>query len=275
MIKFNSVTKTFGDGTTALKDISFEIESGELVLITGPSGSGKTTIINLLLKEHTPSSGEIIFDEYEVHNLKSSKIPQHRRQIGVVFQDYKLIPDLTIWENIALPLQISNKNQHEIETRVTDLLTLINLEEKAWVFPKQLSGGEAQRVSIARSLATGPNLIFADEPTGNLDSATSLGITKLFKKINELGTTLLLATHDENVLTELKSSRIINLKKGEITKDTKTKKKIKKQPKKNETEKTPIDTSNTKTDTKKTKNRFSMVVKKLTQSTDDKKNEKP
>ncbi|MFZ5376945.1 MAG: ATP-binding cassette domain-containing protein [Patescibacteria group bacterium] len=220
MIKFESVTKIFGDGTQALRQVSFDVEGGELVLITGPSGSGKTTIMRLLLKEHLPTEGEIQFKNYLLSEIRGSKVPYHRRQIGVVFQDYRLITELNVWENIALPLQIVGKKQDEIESRVTDLLKLISLTDKAWVFPQQLSGGEAQRVSIARALATGPNVIFADEPTGNLDKDSSLHITKLFKKINELGTTVILATHDSQVLDELSQHRRIELVKGKINLDT-------------------------------------------------------
>ena len=224
MIIFSSVTKTFGNGTTALSDVSLRIDPGELVVITGPSGSGKTTLMRLLIREYDVTSGEIIFAETPLEKIKNRQIPLHRRQIGVVFQDYKLLPDLNVWENIALPLNIVGRKQSEIESRVTDLLKLIGLEDKAWLFPTQLSGGEAQRISIARALATGPNLIFADEPTGNLDKETSLAITKLLKKINELGTTVLLATHDTTVLDFLKSSRQIHLNNGILEKDTQPKK---------------------------------------------------
>lgn len=220
MIIFSSVTKTFGNGNIALDDFSIYIESGELVVLSGPSGSGKTTVMRLLIKEYNPTSGNIIFDDTPLSKIKNRHLPKHRRKIGVIFQDYKLLTDLNVWENIALPLYIIGKKQSEIEERVTDLLRLIGLEEKAWVFPVQLSGGEAQRVSIARALATGPDVIFADEPTGNLDQDSSLIITKLLKKINELGTTVLIATHDTSVLKELEKSRHIFIKKGKLELDT-------------------------------------------------------
>lgn len=211
MIKFHTVTKQFANGTVALQNLSFEIETGEMALITGPSGSGKTTIMKLLIKDYQPTAGEIWFGEQRIDQLKSSQVPAHRRQIGVIFQDYKLIDDLNVWENIALPLNIINESQANIEDRVTDLLKLVDLTDKALMFPIQLSGGEAQRVSIARALATGPKLIFADEPTGNLDAAASLHLVKLLEKINQLGTTLLLASHDQLVLDHLKKIKTIKL----------------------------------------------------------------
>ena len=208
MIKFQNVTQRFADGTVALKDLSFTVEDGELVLITGPSGSGKTTVLNLLIKEYQPIAGEIFFDDLPLSKIKSNQLPLHRRKIGAVFQDYKLIEELNVWENIALPLLIQKENLLDIEERITDLLTLVELTDKALMFPKQLSGGEAQRISIARALATGPNVIFADEPTGNLDDRTSKHILDLLKKINQLGTTLIIATHDPIIIKETQSKRI-------------------------------------------------------------------
>jgi len=198
MIVFSSVSKSFADKQTAIVDLNLEINEGDLLVITGPSGAGKTTLMKLLIREY-----------------KNSEIPALRRKIGVVFQDYKLIEEMNVWENIALPLYISNKKDEEIESRVTDLLNLIGLADKALQFPRQLSGGEAQRVSIARALSVGPKIIFADEPTGNLDSEATIKITRLLKKINELGTTLLFATHDQLVLDELGKGKIIHLDKKE------------------------------------------------------------
>ncbi len=224
MIVFSSVSKSFADEPTAIVDLNLEINEGDLVVITGPSGAGKTTLMKLLIKEYTPSSGEITFENRPLSQFKKSEIPALRRQIGVVFQDYKLIEDMNVWENIALPLYISNKKEAEIESRITDLLNLIGLADKAMQFPRQLSGGEAQRVSIARALANGPKVIFADEPTGNLDSEASIKITKLLKKINELGTTLLFATHDQLVLDELDKEKVVHLEKKPVAhkKETET-----------------------------------------------------
>ncbi|HPS40821.1 MAG TPA: ATP-binding cassette domain-containing protein [Candidatus Woesebacteria bacterium] len=213
MIVFSAVSKSFADNQTAIVDLSLEINNGDLVVITGPSGAGKTTLMKLLIREYLPTSGEIIFEGRPLSKFKKSEIPGLRRQIGVVFQDYKLIEDMNVWENIALPLYICNKKESEIESRVTDLLNLVGLADKALQFPGQLSGGEAQRVSIARALAIAPKVIFADEPTGNLDSEASIKITRLLKKINELGTTLLFATHDQLVLNELGKEKIIHLEK--------------------------------------------------------------
>lgn len=219
MINFNSVTKAFGDDLIALQNITFTIEPGELLVITGPSGSGKTTLMRLLTKEYEPTEGEILFNGQPLSDIRRSKVHQLRRQIGVVFQDYKLLPELNVWENIALPLYIIGQKQTEIEERVSDLLRLISLDDKPFLFPSQLSGGEAQRVSIARALATGPSVIFADEPTGNLDAQTSTSIARLLQKINKLGTTVLIATHDLGVLDLLGKERHIRLERGELVKD--------------------------------------------------------
>ncbi|MFZ1721224.1 MAG: ATP-binding cassette domain-containing protein, partial [Microgenomates group bacterium] len=167
MIIFEAVTKQFPPDESGVRDVSFEIEPGELVLLTGPSGSGKTTLIKLLLKEYVPESGSIHFEDSDLTSLSAGQIHNHRRKIGVVFQNYRLLPELNIWENIALPLWITGQTEDEIENRVTDLLELVNLPDKAHLFPHQISGGEAQRISIARALANAPSVILADEPTGN------------------------------------------------------------------------------------------------------------
>ena len=219
MLKFDAVKKVFPDGTTGLDEVSFEIADGEFVFLTGPSGSGKTTIMRLITKEHAPSQGEIYFKDAPLSTLKNSQIPAHRRQVGVVFQDYQLLGDLKAWENIALALEIAGLPPKEISERVSDLLTLVKLQDKAFLFPKQLSGGEAQRISIARALAGAPALIFADEPTGNLDEDTSIDIIRLLKKINELGTTVMIATHDIGVLKEFENARRIEIKRAQPTKE--------------------------------------------------------
>lgn len=228
MIRFLNVTKQFGDGTVALEDISFEVEPGEFLVITGPSGSGKTTLMKLLIRDYSPSQGEVYFGDTDLNALEASSIPFHRRKVGVIFQDYRLLSELNVWENIALPLAIAGKPKEEIESRVTDLLNLISLEDKALMFPKQLSGGEAQRVGIARALATGPSVIFADEPTGNLDKKASLEIVKLLQQINELGTTVILSTHDSVLLEALKKHRQIELDQGKIRGMAGSKKVVKK-----------------------------------------------
>jgi len=227
-IRFESVTKRFGEATFALSDVSFGVDPGELVVLTGPSGSGKTTIMRLLIREYTPEEGEVFFEDQSLAKLRHRQVPTHRRQIGVVFQDYKLLSELNVWENIALPLSIIGKDEAETESRVTDLLKLVGLTDKAYLFPSQLSGGEAQRISIARALATGPSLIFADEPTGNLDPAASLEVIKLLRQINRLGTTVLIATHDAIVLEFLKAERQLELKLGKLVHDSRPHQKAKK-----------------------------------------------
>ncbi|MFA6253631.1 MAG: ATP-binding cassette domain-containing protein [Patescibacteria group bacterium] len=224
IVRYINVTKQFTPESYGVLDVSFEIEPGELVVITGHTGSGKTTLMKLLTREYTVSEGQLFFKDTPVHELKSNKVHLHRRQIGVVYQDYRLIKELTVWENVALPLYIAGKKEEEIEQRTTDLLNLIKLEHLAYQFPSQLSGGEAQRVSIARSLALAPELIFADEPTGNLDSDTSKTIAQLLAKINELGTTVLLSTHDLTLLDVFTDKRHIQLEKGAIVKDSGAKK---------------------------------------------------
>ena len=219
MITFSSVTKRFGEEPPALENITFDVQKGEFIFLTGPSGSGKTTLLKLLTKEYTPTAGDVQFEGKSLNKIRGGQVHSHRRHIGVVFQDYRLLPELNVWENIALALRISNKSEKDIEERVTDLLELVQLREKAESFPAQLSGGEAQRVSIARALATAPNLILADEPTGNLDPQTTHMIATLFHKIHELGTTILFATHDSSILS-LFPHRQLHLDKGHLITDT-------------------------------------------------------
>lgn len=225
MIVYENVTKQFGDNPPSVVDINIQVEPGEFIFLTGHSGSGKTTLLKLLTKEYLITDGEIQFDGQPLSKLKSGKLHHHRRKIGVIYQDYRLLPELNVWENIALALEIIGKPQREIEERVTDLLELVQLTDKAFFFPAELSGGESQRVGIARALATAPNVLLADEPTGNLDLQNSLMIARLFSKIHELGTTVLFATHDLAVLDHL-SHRRITLEKGRVVIDTgaKTKK---------------------------------------------------
>lgn len=220
MIKFSAVTKQFGADFSGLFDVNFSIEPGEMLFITGPSGSGKTTLMRLLTKEYVPSSGEIEFEGVPLSAIKERDLHHHRRKIGVVFQDYRLLPELNVWENIALPLSIIGKPQHEIEERVTDLLKLVQLTSKAALFPRQLSGGEAQRISIARALAIAPSVICADEPTGNLDRDTATSIAHLLHTINKLGTTVLFATHDPHIISLFADLRRIHLDEGKVVNDT-------------------------------------------------------
>lgn len=224
MIRFVNATKQFSENSVGLKEVSFILEPGEFAFLTGPSGSGKTTLIKLLLREYQLTGGDIFFHDTQLRTLASNKVHMHRRKIGVVFQDYKLIQEMNVWENIALPLFVVGKPYAEIEQRVSDLLNLIKLPETANLFPSQLSGGEAQRVSIARALASGPEVIIADEPTGNLDPETALGIVRLMHKINSLGTTVLIATHDRSIISQFAEARTLRLEKGALVLDTHKKK---------------------------------------------------
>lgn len=263
MLKFIRVSKNYNEDKPALNEVSFDIDSGELVLITGPSGSGKTTLLKLITKEQDPSDGEIYFKEENVGLLKRSKVPFHRRRIGAVFQDYKLLPELNIWENIALALSILGHPEHEIEEKVTDLLKLVDLTDKAYLFPHQLSGGEAQRISIARALSTAPELIFADEPTGNLDADNSRIIAKLLKKINDLGTTVIVTTHDPVVIKTLSDARTMSLDKGVLTdsKDDKKRSTKKEENDKDSSKEEKDDVKEPKEDTKKSKKKDDYPVK--------------
>lgn len=219
MIIFDQVSKTFPNGTIALNSVSFTVDPKEFVVVTGPSGAGKTTLLRLLLREFLPSEGTIYVDKVDISTLKRSAIPQLRRQIGAAFQDFKLLPDWTVTENIGLGLEILGQGEAEIADRVNHLLELTGLTDKAHLFPAQLSGGELQRVVITRALAPEPKVLFADEPTGNLDDATAAQIISLLKDINELGTTVIMATHNPGLTNDPKE-RLIVLEKGKLVKDT-------------------------------------------------------
>lgn len=216
IITFDHVTTNYGVGEDTLSDVSFSIEPGEFIVISGKSGAGKTTLARLLMREITPVSGTIEFDGEQIADIKKSKLHFHRRNIGVVYQDYKLLPELTVSENIALALHIAGKDKQEIENRISDLLQLVQLPDKGNLFPSQLSGGEIQRVAIARALANGPRLLFADEPTGNLDRETGKHIVQILKKINSLGTTVLMSSHEEFDFSD-HPHRVFQLEKGKLT----------------------------------------------------------
>ncbi|MBI2036526.1 ATP-binding cassette domain-containing protein [Candidatus Microgenomates bacterium] len=219
MIKFDKVVKKFGS-TPALDNVDLEINDKEFVFLTGPTGAGKTTFFRLLIRDLLPTKGKIFVGDLDVAKLPSHKIPHLRKKIGVVFQDLKLLLDRTIFENIALPLEIIGKTPSEIKRRVDELLFLVGLSGLGVRFPRELSGGELQRVTIARAIAADPQILLADEPTGNLDIGTSWGIMKLLSEINERGTTVVMATHNMEIVAALKKRKIV-LDKGKITKDEK------------------------------------------------------
>jgi cell division transport system ATP-binding protein len=218
MIIFKKVTKKYNKNTYALKNASFQIKRGEFVILVGPSGAGKSTIAKLLTCEEKPTSGKIYIGGYNIGELKSGEIPYFRRKIGVVFQDYKLLPKKTVWENIAFALEVCAACNEEINKKVKQVLELVGLEHKATNFIEELSGGEKQRVGIARALVHGPKLLIADEPTGNLDPKNSKEIIDLLLKINQAGTIVILATHDKNIVDQLRK-RVIIIRDGLIVSD--------------------------------------------------------
>lgn len=220
MIYYDKVKKIYPDESVALEEVSFTVEPKEFVTIVGHSGAGKTTLIKLLIAEDKPSSGSIFFESANVHKLSKKEINKLRRRIGTVFQDYRLIPNKTVYENIAFAMEVSGRTDNEIKADVPHVLELVDLGNKIWNFPHELSGGERQRVAIARAIVNQPDIIIADEPTGNLDPANTFEIVRILKKINELGTTVLLTTHNKGVVEEV-GGRVITMEKGKIVRDDK------------------------------------------------------
>ena len=218
MIQLTNVSKTYENGTVALDDISLTLEDGEIAFLVGPSGSGKTTIIKLLTGEVAPSSGEISVNGYDMTRIKHRKMPYLRRTLGVVFQDFRLIEDKTVFENVAFAMRATGAKNKEIKERVPEVLKLVGLDGKGGDLPKQISGGEQQRVAIARALINKPQLIIADEPTGNLDPAKSLEIMTLLQELNELGTTVLIVTHERELVNQF-SKRVIAIDGGKVISD--------------------------------------------------------
>lgn len=221
MILLDSVTKVYnGDDKPALDDVSLHIEPNEFVFLVGKSGAGKSTLIKMITKEELPNSGKIIIGGIDLDYVKKRHIPDYRRRLGVVFQDFKLLPRRTVYENVAFALEIAGASNKEIRKTVPKVLELVDLLDQAKKFPDQLSGGQRQRVSIARSVARQPKILIADEPTANLDKLTSDEIFRLLKKINDFGTTILVTTHNENIVNSLQK-RVITLKDGKIINDQK------------------------------------------------------
>lgn len=219
MISFNSVSKKF-NSTFALDDISLEIKQGEYVFIVGPSGAGKSTLLRLLTREVLPTSGKILVGGNDITKIKDRDVPQFRRKVGVVFQDFKLLDDRTVFENVALTLEVQGKTDEEISKMVEHTLKLVEIWDKRNLFPRQLSGGEAQRTAIARAIVGKPDIVLADEPTGDLDPKTAWGVIQLLNEINSWGTIVLMATHNQEIVNTLKR-RVIKLKAGKIVSDNK------------------------------------------------------
>lgn len=218
MIRLSDVVKEYESGTTALKGISLRIEDGEFVFLVGPSGSGKSTIIKLLTGEIVPTSGQIAVNGFSLTNIAERQIPLLRRSVGVIFQDFRLIEKKTVYENLGFAMRAVGSSPREIKKRIPYVLELVGLEEKTDRYPNELSGGEQQRVAIARALINNPSTIIADEPTGNLDPARSLEIMRLLERINQLGTTMVVVTHEKGLVNQFKK-RVVTLEQGAITSD--------------------------------------------------------
>ncbi|OGK15855.1 cell division ATP-binding protein FtsE [Candidatus Roizmanbacteria bacterium RIFCSPLOWO2_02_FULL_37_19] len=217
MIVFDKVSKKYGTGTIALDDVSFEIQNNEFLFLVGPSGAGKTTILKMILRQILPTSGTIMVNDKDISNKNFKDVEKYRQTIGIVFQDFKILMDKNVFENIAIALKITKTSQNKIKQEVDEVLSLVGLETKRNVFPLQLSAGELQRVAIARAIVGERNIILADEPTGNLDPKTTWDIMKIFKKIED-EKTIIIATHNVDIVNSFKK-RVITLKDGQLTKD--------------------------------------------------------
>ena len=215
MIEFKNVSKTYDNGTNALRDVSIKIEDGEFVFIVGSSGAGKSTFLKIIMREQVANSGSVIINNYDLNKIKKRDIPKFRRTMGIVFQDFRLIPNMTVYDNVAFAMRVIGASSSQIKSRVTGILKLVGLEHKIKVRPSQLSGGERQRVSLARAIANNPKILIADEPTANVDATMSYEIINLLKKINKLGTTVLIVTHDRELVNKF-GGRIIEINKGKV-----------------------------------------------------------
>lgn len=234
MIQFSGVTKKYYDNY-ALENLNLEIPDGEFVFLIGHSGAGKSTLLKLLIREEVPTSGKVLVDDWEVSNLPEKHIPVLRRKVGTIFQDFKLLPQRTVFENVAFPLEVMGLEDSDLLETTNEALKLVNLSEKANHFPNQLSGGEQQRTSIARAMVLRPEIILADEPTGNLDPQSAWEVMQLLTKVNSLGSTIVMATHNMDITSALPHRRI-EIQKGKITKDTKKKGEKEDRPEENKTE---------------------------------------
>ncbi|HOA89937.1 cell division ATP-binding protein FtsE [Propioniciclava tarda] len=219
MITFDNVSKTYaGQTRPALRDVSLDIDKGEFVFLVGSSGSGKSTFLRLILREYKPTKGSIYVAGHDLGRLPAWRIPRLRRQVGTVFQDFRLLPGKTVYENVAFALQVIGKSSREIRTIVPETLDLVGLGDKSERLTDELSGGEQQRVALARAFVNRPPILIADEPTGNLDPTTSVGIMKLLDRINKTGTTVIMATHDSTIVDQMRK-RVIELSDGELVRD--------------------------------------------------------
>lgn len=218
LIRITDVQKTYKTGTVALYDIDLTISKGEFVFVIGASGSGKSTLIKMLYREEKPDTGSIMIGGINVAKLKDRKVYILRRKLGIVFQDFKLLPRLTVYENVAFAMEVFNYDKRKIYHRVMEVLELVGLKSKARMYPDQLAGGEQQRVVIARAIVNNPKLLICDEPTGNLDPDTSMGIMKVLDDINKMGTTIIMTTHNRDIVNAMKK-RVVVLKEGRIVKD--------------------------------------------------------
>ncbi|MFA5999934.1 MAG: cell division ATP-binding protein FtsE [Candidatus Paceibacterota bacterium] len=220
MIYFNKVSKVYNQDLMALDDVNFTVSRGEFVSIVGHSGAGKSTLVKMILAEEVPSGGTVFFESNDIHKLKNNDLTNLRRRIGVVFQDFKLLPNKTAYENIAFAMEAVGKTDEEIKSDVPHVLELVDLTNRLYHFPHQMSGGEKQRLAIARAIINQPELIVADEPTGNLDPINTYEIVQILKKINDLGTTVIITTHNKGVIDSV-GKRVITMEKGKIIRDDK------------------------------------------------------
>lgn len=219
MIYFDNVSKLYNGGNSiALEGVSFQVAPKEFVSIVGHSGAGKTTLLKMLIAEDKPTQGQVFFESLDIHKIPRTKLPKYRRKIGTVFQDFKLLPHMTAYENIAFAMEANGRSDEEIAENVPQALALVDLEDKIWNFPGELSGGEKQRVAIARAIVNQPDIIIADEPTGNLDPIATYEVVQILKKINDLGTTVIMTTHNKGVIDEL-GRRVITMDEGHIVRD--------------------------------------------------------
>ena len=220
MIEFKNVSKVYDNNVKALSNVNLKIDAGDFVFLVGPSGAGKSTFVRMLLKEIEPSEGQIIVDRVDLSKVKRNKIPFHRRKIGMVFQDFRLIPSLNVYENVAFAMRVLEVSPQKIKKQVPEVLARVGLSNKQKMFPNQLSGGEQQRVSIARAIVNKPLVLIADEPTGNLDPETAKEIMSLIEDINKSGTTVVMATHAKEIVDEMQK-RVIAIEKGQVVRDEK------------------------------------------------------